>query len=121
MTEFFSSLGIPAPSFNAGLVGYCEFICGILLLLGLATRIATIPLIATMIVALVTAKAAEIHGLQDLFGTVEFAYIPLLVYLALFGPGALSVDIAVAHAIERFQPRARNAATRRERLEQRHA
>jgi len=121
VTEFFARLGIPAPSFNAALVGYCELICGMLLLLGLATRFATVPLIVTMIVALATAKAGDIHGLQDLLGTIEFVYIPLLVYLALLGPGALAVDIAIAHAIERMRPRARDEANRRRRLEHRHA
>ena len=49
VTHFFESLHIPAPAFNAVLVGYSELICGTLLVVGLATRLATLPLIVSMI------------------------------------------------------------------------
>src|SRR5277367_6093324 len=56
VTHFFETLGIPAPSFNAVLVGYSELICGSLLVIGLLTRFATFPLIVSMIIAILTAK-----------------------------------------------------------------
>src|SRR6516164_1477415 len=54
VTSFFESLGIPAPGLNAVVVGYSELICGSLLVLGLLTRLATVPLIASMCVAILT-------------------------------------------------------------------
>ena len=54
--DFFSWLGIPLPGLNAFLAGWTEVLGGILLLLGLATRWISIPLMATMIVA-----AATVH------------------------------------------------------------
>src|SRR5437763_12646395 len=54
VTQFFTSLGIPAPAFNAALVGWTELICGGLLLVGLLTRLAACPLIVSMIVAIAT-------------------------------------------------------------------
>jgi uncharacterized membrane protein YphA (DoxX/SURF4 family) len=55
--------------FNAVLVGYSELLCGAALVIGLATRVATIPLCVSMLVALATAaKASGIHGLFDLVG-----------------------------------------------------
>ena len=51
---FEHSLGLPAPALMAALAGWAEFFGGILLLLGLAVRLASLPLLATMAVAAVT-------------------------------------------------------------------
>jgi hypothetical protein len=83
-------------------------ICGSLVLLGLGTRIASVPLIATMVVALLTAKASEIAGLSDLIGTIELCYALLLAWLALAGPGTASLDHWIAQVLaQRVPPEAR--------------
>lgn len=92
VTEFFASLSIPAPAFHATFVSCIEFGCGALLLLGLLTRVAAVPLIGTMAVALLTAIWPDIDGLSGLFGTIEFLYIVLCVGLVVGGPGPLSLD-----------------------------
>ena len=92
VTEFFTELGIPAPHLQAVFVSWVELVCGALVLVGLATRFAAIPLICTMIVALITAKAEDIAGISDLVGTIEFTYIALATWLTLSGAGALSLD-----------------------------
>lgn len=92
VTAFFVQLGIPAPGLNAIVVGYSELICGALLVIGLFTRLATLPLIVSMVVAILTAKWGDIHGLFDLVGADEFTYLCVLVMLALIGPGSLSLD-----------------------------
>jgi putative oxidoreductase len=94
--QFFAELGIPAPQIQATFVSYVELICGSLVLLGLATRLAALPLIGTMIVALLTAKASDIGSFSDLIGTIELCYAVLLAWLALAGPGAASLDHLVA-------------------------
>ena len=96
---FFTQLGIPMPAFNAVLVGYSELICGWLLVLGLLTRFATVPLIVSMIVAIATAKWSDLHGIFDLVGFDEFTYLAVLVMLAIIGPGAVSVDRWVVRAL----------------------
>jgi putative oxidoreductase len=96
VTQFFRELGIPAPAFQAVLVGYSELICGSLLVVGLLTRLATVPLIVSMIVAILTAKRSELHGLFDLVGFDEFTYLCVLVMVAIIGPGAASLDHALA-------------------------
>lgn len=106
VTGFFTELGIPAPAFNAALVAYSELICGALLLIGLASRLATIPLLTTMIVALATAKKGEIHGLTDLFGQVELTYVCMLFVILVIGPGAASLDGAIARQIDASRRRA---------------
>jgi len=96
VTAFFTQLGIPAPEFQAKLVACTELVCGALILVGLATRIATIPLMITMAVALMTALKSDIHGLSDLFGVSEFLYIALLAWLGVYGAGPLSLDRIIA-------------------------
>jgi putative oxidoreductase len=92
VTSFFVKLGIPAPGLNAVVVGYSELICGALLVIGLCTRLATLPLIVSMVVAILTAKLSDIHGLFDLVAADEFTYLCVLVMLAIIGPGELSLD-----------------------------
>jgi putative oxidoreductase len=99
VTHFFEQLGIPAPGFHAVLVGYSELICGSLLVVGLASRLATFPLIVSMTVAILTAKRAELHGLFDLVGFDEFTYLCVLLMIAIIGPGAASVDHSLARRL----------------------
>jgi putative oxidoreductase len=99
VTAFFEHLGIPAPGFNAVLVGYSELICGSLLVVGLLTRLATIPLAVSMVVAILTAKRDDLHGLFDLVGFDEFTYLVVLIMIAIIGPGAVALDRFVAAAL----------------------
>jgi putative oxidoreductase len=96
VTEFFAHLGIPAPAFNAVLVACSELICGTLLVVGLLTRFATVPLAVSMIVAICTAKGSEIHGLFDLVGADEFTYLVMLIVIGILGPGAVALDYFLA-------------------------
>src|SRR5262249_23887805 len=92
VTQFFMSLGIPAPGFHAVLVGYTELLCGAALIVGLFTRLATLPLICSMAVAILTAKRESLHGLFDLVGFDEFTYAILLGMIAILGPGSVALD-----------------------------
>ena len=96
MTEFFTSLHIPAPGLNAVVVGWSELLCGAALVLGLFTRLATFPLIVSMIVAILTAKRGDIHGFFDLVAFEEFTYLVVLTMIAILGPGSVSVDHVLA-------------------------
>jgi putative oxidoreductase len=71
---------------------FAEFFCSILLILGFATRLATIPLIITMLVAVLIA-----HG-SDPFEKKELALHYLLVYLVLLicGAGKYSIDYFIS-------------------------
>jgi putative oxidoreductase len=93
---FFASLGIPAPAFQAHLTAYTEFIGGLLLIAGLATRISSVALGIIMIVALKTALASDIGGFSDLVGVSEYLYLVLLVWLAVAGPGKVALDALIA-------------------------
>jgi putative oxidoreductase len=92
VAEFFTELGIPAPHLNAVMVSFVELVGGGLLLVGLGSRLAALPLIASMAVAILTAQRESVHGLPDLFGLVEWTYLALLLWVALAGPGKASLD-----------------------------
>jgi len=52
----FVKIGIPAPEIMAPFVGVVEIVCGCLVLIGMFTRLAVIPLIINMLVAIATTK-----------------------------------------------------------------
>src|SRR5581483_1901616 len=92
VTKFFTELGLPAPGFQAGLVATTEFLGGLCILFGLVTRLAALPLSITMVVAIVTAKRADIDGVSSLLGLNEWLYLAIFIWLAAAGPGPLSLD-----------------------------
>jgi putative oxidoreductase len=109
VTSYFGELGIPAPALNATFASFTELVCGSLLVLGLASRLAACPLVVTMVVAILTAKKDELHGVTDLVGFVEWTYIAILAVVAVFGPGVVSLDTYVARALRKRAGRAEPA------------
>lgn len=102
--EFFTSLGIPAPRIQAPMVASIEFIGGILILLGLFTRAAAIPLMGTMVVAIATAKIQDISDLSDFLSLSEYLFFMLLLWLAIKGAGALSIDHLLCKKSKNSEP-----------------
>jgi putative oxidoreductase len=92
VTDFFTSLHIPAPGFNARLTAATEFFGGLAVLLGLGTRLVCLPLGFTMVIAILTAKRGDITGLTALVGFEEWSYLVFFIWLALVGAGPLSID-----------------------------
>jgi len=92
VTDYFRSLGIPAPELQAPFAAGSELLFGALLMIGLFTRMSAIPLMVIMTVAIITAKREDLGGLSDLFGFIEYLYIVLLLFLLVRGGGFLSVD-----------------------------
>ena len=92
VTDNFISWGIPFPHLLTPFVSGVEFFGGLFLLLGLLTRISAGALGVTMIVAIRSAKWADVDSLQTLLGFDEFEYLALFLWLAIAGAGAVSVD-----------------------------
>lgn len=88
----FKDWGIPYPEVMAPFVSGVEFFGGLLLLLGLFTRIAATPLVIVMIVAIISAKWDQVNSLETLLGFEEIAYMTLFGWLAVAGPGPISLD-----------------------------
>jgi uncharacterized membrane protein YphA (DoxX/SURF4 family) len=60
----FAQIGIPWPELMGSFVGTVEIVCGVLIVIGLATRLAAMPLIIVMIVAIISTKIPILLG-QD--------------------------------------------------------
>jgi putative oxidoreductase len=108
--EAFNAINIPGPGFHAYLVTGLETICGFLILIGLASRLAAIPLAIIMFTALATAHAPNLSNFQFLSQPLllvkEAPYPFLLMSLMVlaFGPGRISVDAWIKRWVEN-QPR----------------
>lgn len=92
IVDYFRTLGIPAPEIQAPFASGTELVCGALLLAGLASRFAAVPLIVVMTVAIMTARIEDLTSAGALFGFIEWTYIALLLWIAVAGPGPLSLD-----------------------------
>ena len=92
----FVKLGVPAPETLAPLVGITEIACGCLMILGLATRIASLPLLGVMTGAFIFTRIPDflkngfwsgLHG-----GGTDFSMLLGLLFLLIVGAGSWSLD-----------------------------
>lgn len=99
-TGRFEKIGFTNPDFWAYFTGTFEIICGALLLFGLLTRLASIPLLTIMGTALVTTKLPVL--LEKGFWAMaheartDFSMTLLLVFLVIYGAGKWSVDYYIS-------------------------
>jgi putative oxidoreductase len=110
VTSFFTDLHIPAPGFHARLVAGTEFFGGLLVLLGLGTRLVSLPLAFTMVVAILTAKRPNVDGLTTLVGFDEWSYLVMFIWIALAGPGPLSLDALIRRVRRRDDDQSTSSA-----------
>lgn len=86
------------PEFNAAFVSTVEFVCGLLLVLGAMTPLASALLAGVMIVAIATTAIRNIKASSQLEWLAGFLYLPEVLYLVILfwlffsGPGWLSID-----------------------------
>ena len=104
---FFADLHIPLPKLNAVMAGSTECFGGLLLLLGLASRLVSVPLMIVMVVAYLTAdidKVKHIFSNGDAFVTAApFQFLLVSAIVFAFGPGCFSVDQVLRTHV--FKPR----------------
>lgn len=98
VASYFQTLGIPLPFANAFFAGTVELVGGLLLVAGLMTRIAALPLFFVLFVAFTTAeKTALVVLFRDrdpslFLASPPFLYAFVVLVLFCFGPGRISVD-----------------------------
>jgi putative oxidoreductase len=92
MAERFADWGLPAPAFNAAFSGWTEFLGGLLVVLGLFTRLVSIPLFINMVVAMLAVKLKKVGGLDDFVELDEPLYALSFLWLFFSGPGWISLD-----------------------------
>jgi len=94
----FTRIGFPHPWFTAHFVGSVEVVCGAMLLVGLLTRLAAVPLLIVIVTAIATTKIPELLRPGQGFwfmvsdARADFAMLCGLLFLLLSGPGRLSLD-----------------------------
>ncbi|HEY4367607.1 MAG TPA: DoxX family protein [Steroidobacteraceae bacterium] len=101
VTENFISWGIPLPQLLTPLTSAIEFLGGLLLILGLLTRISAGALGVVMIVAIKAAKWEEVDSLETLLGFEETTYFAVFLWLAIAGAGRVALDPWVQRRFER--------------------
>lgn len=94
--SYFDSLGIAHPAFSAYVASLIEFIFGICLFFGFASRLVAIPLIINMIVAYLTAEARAVamffSDMQNFVTRTPFTFLFASIIIFVFGPGPFSID-----------------------------
>lgn len=92
-TRFFDSLELPLPKFQAIVAGSTEMAGGLLLIAGLGTRLISVPLAFTMVVAYLTAHRDEAFAsLSDFTDQAPFPFLMAALVNLAFGAGKFSVD-----------------------------
>ena len=94
--EYFTSLSVPMPGFNAVLVSIVQMVGGLLLMAGFATRLTTLPLIGIMVMAYLTAENEALKAIfsdtDKFFAATPFLFLYASVIILIFGPGKFSID-----------------------------
>jgi putative oxidoreductase len=99
VTEFFASLGLPAPGPTAVFVSTVEFVGGILLAVGLLSRIASLAIAIDMFTAYATAdRQALLSFFSDpgkFYVADPYTFLFAALLILIFGPGKLSLDALI--------------------------
>ncbi len=97
--EYFQSLNIPASHITVYLVAGLEVLCGALIIIGLASRLAAIPLIAITVTAYLTAHVAVFKEVlahpEAITKEPPFNFLLAALIVFCFGPGLFSIDAIV--------------------------
>ena len=108
VTGFFVQLGIPFPHVSAIFVAWLEFIGGILLIVGLLSRITALALAIDMIVAYITADhAALVSFFSDpgkFAAAAPFTFLAASLIVLIFGPGLFALDTLIVARTDRRRP-----------------
>lgn len=92
----FEKIGLPSPEFLGSFVGSFEVICGLLIVLGLFTRLAAVPLLVIMLVAIATTKAETLakNGFWEMMhgSRTDWAMLLGSIFLIIKGGGKWSID-----------------------------
>ncbi len=103
--QYFAGLGIPFPHVSATIAGCTECFGGLLLLLGLASRLVSIPLIILLTVAYLTADIDAVRAIfsdpDKFLSAAEFQFLFAALIVFVFGPGIFSLDALIGRYFRR--------------------
>ncbi len=100
VTNFFTSLGIPAPGANAVFISLLEFVGGILFALGFGARFIALLFVGDMLVAYYTADKEALFSIfsspDKFYAAAPYTFLIAALIVLVFGPGKYSVDALLA-------------------------
>jgi putative oxidoreductase len=100
VTNYFTQLGLPLPHLTVIFIALLEFGGGILLALGLASRLIAVPLIINMLVAYIVAdREAFVSVFSDpgkFYGADPYTFLFASLLILVFGPGLFALDTLIA-------------------------
>jgi putative oxidoreductase len=116
VTQFFTSLGIPAPGTTAMFVGCVELAGGVLLMLGLASRLTGLVLTGNMLTAYLTADREAFLSIFSnpgkFYGADPYTFLFAALLILIFGPGWIALDTYVARRFSERAPERSRAFSR---------
>jgi|SRR5579864_2239514 len=105
VVEFFTSLNMPFPVFNAYLVGITECLGGALLFVGLGSRLISLPLVVDMIVAYVVADREALKSIFSdpgkFYAADPYTFLFASLLILIFGPGKISIDALIGRLMRK--------------------
>ena len=94
--NFFTSLGIPAPALNAWFISGLELVGGVLLILGLGSRLIALPLVIDMVVAYIAGDREALGMIfsdpDKFYAAAPYTFLVASLIILIFGPGKFSLD-----------------------------
>jgi putative oxidoreductase len=102
VTQFFSSLGLPAPWLTALVVGLIELFGGVLFALGLGSRIVSLVLFFNMTIAYLSVPDDRtnfshiLSNPSDFYGATPYTYWFAALLILILGPGVFAIDWLIA-------------------------
>jgi putative oxidoreductase len=115
VVEYFTSLGVPAPALNAYFVSWLEVGGGILLALGLFSRLIALPLTIDMIVAYVLGDREALGSIfsdpDKFYAAAPYTFLFASLLILIFGPGKFALDTLIIWYRNKRAPAAEPAAS----------
>ena len=102
----FTRIGFPYPDFTAHFVGTFEILCGFLVVIGLLSRLSSVPLLIINLTAIATTKIPELFRQDQGFwfmvsdARTDFAMLAGLLFLIIAGGGPFSLDSSISKTKE---------------------
>lgn len=111
VTDFFASLNIPFPHLNAVLVSNLEFFGGLLLILGLASKLTGLILTGNMLVAYITADREALGSIISdpgkFYAADPYTFLFASIIILIFGAGIFSADALIARLTNKPEAKVR--------------
>src|SRR5271169_2710250 len=114
VTEFFTSLNLPMPAFTATAISSLEFFGGLLLAIGLFSRLISLVLTINMLMAYITADKEALHSIfsdPDKFtAAAPYVFLMAALIVFIFGPGFFSIDALAKKFLWKSPPESKSNA-----------